>query len=419
MSRNSFVVRSPFVAALLTLAAAGAPVSAQLPLGEPILVNSATQAGDQQLPALGMADDGRFRVVWTEGSPLDVRMRAFAADGSPFNATLIAQDDSAEFDARISVNGSGDFIAAWGSNNVDDGGLDLFGRRSTNNGSTLANEGQLNAAAAIDVQLPSAVSRSDDDSFVAVWRDDDAPGELFFRKFGADGTPLTGDVIANEITDPDLEDFDVAAAPEGGFLIVWQGNESPNQNVFGRCFDAAGAPIGGQFPVPVEAAPRNLHPLVGVDGTGSYVVAWVEGGSTDIEWRRIGADCEPEGGDRLAIAGGAAGNLSVELDVADDGAIFLTWRSTEIDLDGGVSALELTKSGAVVGGEFLVHDAAAGGQFESSIGAGDRLFAVAWQDQEGTTGGDDDIYARRFLRRVVFTDDFESADLVYWTTSEP
>jgi hypothetical protein len=66
-----------------------------------------------------------------------------------------------------------------------------------------------------------------------------------------------------------------------------------------------------------------------------------------------------------------------------------------------------------------VHDIEAGLQSESSIGAGDRLFAVAWQDQEGSSGGNDDIYARRFLRRVVFTDDFESADLVYWITSEP
>lgn len=396
---------------------ATASASAQLPLGEPVLVNSATPGGDQQFPSVGMADDGRIRVVWTDRTANDVLVRSFAADGSPFSAAELSQADLSEFDVRISVNGSGDWVAAWGTNQVGDGGLDLFGRRTANNGSTLANESQVNATAAVDVQIPPRVARADDDSYVAAWIDDDSPGELNYRKFGGDGSAATGDLLANETNDPDIAEFDVAAAPDGGFMIVWQGGASPNQQVFGRCFDDAGVPAGAQFVVPAEVAPRNLSPNVAADARGAFTVSWVEGGSADIEWRRFAPDCAPAGGDRLAIAGGPGGGTNVELDVAPDGAIVLTWHSSELDLDGGVSVLELTKSGAAVGGEFLAHDIEAGLQGSPSVGVGSQLIAVVWQDQEGASGADDDILMQRFRRRVLFTDDFESADLFYWSAS--
>lgn len=402
-----------------TAALVAGPAAGQLPLGGPVLVNSATQAGDQQGPSVGMADDGRLRVFWSDRTAVDVAQRGFAADGTPFAASAPNQTDSGERNAAGSVNGSNDWIVAWSTDQQPDGGLDLFARRSSNNGGTLAGEFQVNTTAAVDVTRTSRVSRADDDSYVAIWLDDLAPGDLQFRKFDATGAAVTGELFANPTSDPEIADFEVAAAPDGSFLIAWQGDAPPNEQIYARCFDANGVALGSQFVVPAEQPSRNLSPRVAVDGLGYYVVAWIEGGSADLEWRRFDPTCAAQGGDRLAIAGGTAGTQGPALDMSRDGAMIFTWNSTEIDADQGISVLEVTKSGGVVGGEFLAHDAAAGSQVNADAAIGDRLFAVVWQDQEGTSSADDDIFLRRFVRRVVFTDDFESEDLAYWSVAVP
>lgn len=402
-----------------TAALVAGPAAGQLPIDGPILVNSATQAGDQIGPSVGMADDGRLRVFWSDRTAVDVAQRAFAADGTPFNASAPNQTDNGERGAFGSVNGSNDWIVGWGSDQQPDGGLDLFARRSSNNGGTLATEFQVNTSPAIDVTGSSRLSRADDDSYVAIWRDDLAPGDLQFRKFALNGTPVTGDLLANETNEPDLADFDVAAAPDGSFLIAWQAGEALLEQVYARCFDANGVAFGPQFVVPAELPSRNLNPRVAVDGLGFYVIAWIEGGSADLEWRRFGPDCLPRGGDRLAVAGGATGTREPELDMARDGAMVFAWNSQDLDPDEGISVLEVTKSGVVVGGEFLAHEVAAGRQVGAGAAIGDRLFAVVWQDEEGTSSADDDIFLQRFVRRVVFTDDFESADAAYWSSSVP
>ena len=395
------------------------PAAGQLPIGSPILVNSATQAGDQQGPSVGMADDGRIRVFWTDLTANDVAQRSFAADGTPANASAPNQSDFSELDASGSVNGSGDWIVTWNTNQQQDGGRDVFARRSSNNGSTLAAEFQANATAAVDITKTARVSRADDDSYVVAWIDDLALGDLKYRKFALNGTPVTGDLFANQATDPELATFDIAAAPDGSFLVTWQEDTPPLEQVYARCFDANGVALGSQFVVPADLPSRNLNPHVGVDGLGNYVVAWIEGGSADLEWRRLSPACVPLGDDHLAAAGGTGGTQAMQLDVARDGAMLFTWNSTDIDPDQGVSVLEVTKSGAVVGGEFLAHTTAPGSQGNADAAIGDRLFVIAWQDQEGTSGGNDDIFLQRFVRRVVFTDDFESEDFAYWSAAVP
>ena len=44
-------------------------------------------------------------------------------------------------------------------------------------------------------------------------------------------------------------------------------------------------------------------------------------------------------------------------------------------------------------------------------------FAVTWTTPDAGIGGPRDIQARRFLRRVVFTDSFESNDFTAWSAS--
>jgi hypothetical protein len=396
-----------------------APAAGQLPLGGPILVNSATTAGDQQGPSVGIADDGRIRVFWNDVTASDVTQRGFAADGTPFAASAPNESDFSEQDAHGAVNGSGDWIVTWNTEQESGDGRDLFARRSSSNGSILAAEFQVNATAAADITASARAARADDDSYVVTWVDVTQPGDLLVRKFAANGTAVTGELFANQATDPDLAQFGVAAGPDGSFLVTWQEDAPTIEQVYARCFDANGVALGSQFVVPAEQPTRNLSPRAAVDGLGNYVVAWIEGGSADLEWRRLSPNCTPLGGDHLAAAGGVSGTQGMTFDVARDGAMLFAWNSTDLDPDQGISVLELTKSGAVVGGEFLAHASATGAQVGAGAAIGDRLFAVVWASPDGSGNGNDDVFLRRYVRRVVFTDDFENDGTDYWSAVAP
>jgi hypothetical protein len=264
------------------------------------------------------------------------------------------------------------------------------------------------------------VSRADDDSFVVIWRDAADETDVYFRRIGAGGTALTGDEIANQAAANDAFEGNVASGPDGSFVATWTGLDAVTSGVLARCFDGEGVAFGNEFRLNEDEAGSQQIPRVAADARGAFVAVWREGGTTGhYELRLFHPDCTPRSGD-LPLDNVLTGTrFNPDVDMASDGAFVVTWGGSSQDADDGVSAREFTKSGNPVGGQFVVPTAAAGRQSGSVVGVGATIFAVAWTDQEGTVGVDDDIFVRRYLRRVVFTEDFESGDFFYWSDVNP
>ena len=409
------------LALLLGLAFAGA-TSGQLPLAIEFVV-SEPSPGDEDSPAIGMRDDGRFTVVWRDGpagDTSDILRRNFDADGVPFAAAPLSEAANAsQVDPAMAMNGNGDWIAGWVSDQVAATQPDLIGRRTTTNGSILLSESQINATGAHDTERVQ-LACSEDDSYVAVWKDGADGNEVYFRRFSAAGSPVTGDTVANQAGVSPPGGLDVAALPDGGFVIVWVGSDADGLGVYARCFDDTGVPAGNEFRVNVLEADDQEAPSVAADRRGEFVVTWRDSGvGTPLEFRRFGPDCAPLS-DELRLSTIETGTrVGPRLDMAPDGAFVVTWGGTSQDSDLGISVREFTRSGRPVGDEFLAHNNLPGRQVDSGVGIGDRVFVVVWADQEGTSGTVDTIIGSRYLRRVVFSDDFESADLFYWSVTAP
>jgi hypothetical protein len=77
--------------------------------------------------------------------------------------------------------------------------------------------------------------------------------DVKLRRFGADGTALGDEFLANTYT-TDVQDYpSVAVQPGGGFVAAWHsygsfGND-PGASVQGRLFAADGMPLGPEFQV--------------------------------------------------------------------------------------------------------------------------------------------------------------------------
>jgi hypothetical protein len=83
--------------------------------------------------------------------------------------------------------------------------------------------------------------------------------------------------------------------PGGSFAVVWL--EAPSSSIggiAGRCYDAAGAPLGSAFLVSAYTTGGQVDPSVTLDGPGNLIVAWSGAGEGDpdgVYARRIA--CAP------------------------------------------------------------------------------------------------------------------------------
>ena len=403
------------------LAAIGGGLHAQLPLSGDLAVNTAT-SGTQFLPTVGMADDGRFLVAWvdTAGDFDRAFRRLYDADGDPSAAAAAGPVEEAhQENARVSMNGSGDWILAWIRDDLTGASQrDVVGAHSLNNGSQAITAFRMNATLAHEPQS-MRVHRGDDDSFLVGWRLEPSGTDLFVREFDAFGAGVTSDIDANPGADIGSDTFGLFHRGAGDSVAAWQSSDSNQAGVVARCFDAGVAPVEDEIPVNVVETGSQVLVTVAGDGRGGFVVVW-RNGSTEagnLFLRLFDADCEPAS-DEIQVNSLTAGARRLPvIDVARDGAFVVAWAGEDIaDSDGGVRAREFTKRGVPVGSQFLVNDTTAGVQTFPGVGLSDRTFVITFSTNP--TGSDTNVAARRFLRRVAFTDDFEDGDLLAWSGSE-
>jgi hypothetical protein len=108
-------------------------------------------------------------------------------------------------------------------------------------------------------------------------------------------TTLTNETLVNTTTVGDQWDYwwsirTIAVQPDGGYIIVWidvNGLDGQAQGIFGQRFNASGAKIGGQFQVNTTYNGDQFSPSVAVAPDGHFLVAW-EGPGTSIDvWGQL------------------------------------------------------------------------------------------------------------------------------------
>lgn len=231
--------------------------------------------GEQESPDLAMAPDGRFVVVWRSYGRYgeigdDYRAQLFDATGSPTGPELMITE---RYDAgSVAMFGDGGFVVVGSGGNFETG-YDIFAQRFNADGSPLEYEFVVNTIVERD-QLNAVVAAAADGRHVVAWR---SLGRLRAQIFAADGTEAGPEIgLSDESGDHDAWAFDVAMAPDGGFVVAWRreyrGGEYPR--VYGRLFDASGSPLTDEFPVCGFTGDLQTSPSVAMDGYGRFVITW-------------------------------------------------------------------------------------------------------------------------------------------------
>jgi RHS repeat-associated protein len=174
----------------------------------------------------------------------------------------------------VSWDGAG-VIDPYGT--VDSAGI--FLRRYDRNGEPTTGEMPVNA---IIGGTKTASEIANDGTFVVTWRADvgSDTSQVFVRKFGADGTPVSPELIASTTSTGVQNIPDVAILPDGGFVVVWYGNggggiSADTVGIFMRRYDRDAKPTDPSEVLVNSTIPgTQAFPNVLQLTDGRLLVAW-------------------------------------------------------------------------------------------------------------------------------------------------
>lgn len=128
------------------------------------------------------------------------------------------------------------------------------------------------------------VALAPDGTFIIVWNSDasfgsdQSEGSIQARRFDSDGSPLEREFQVNAYTYDEQRHQSVALLPDGGFVVAWtnfgQATNDPSFSIEARRFAADGTPQGGEFQVNTTTQWLQALPSVAADSNGNFVVTW-------------------------------------------------------------------------------------------------------------------------------------------------
>ncbi|MFN7955204.1 MAG: hypothetical protein U0610_25990 [bacterium] len=311
--------------------------------------------------------------------------------------------------ARLRSGSRGIFAACWLAWAAARGGHAVAADLSTNGG-----EFQVNTYTA-GWQYHTRVAADPQGNFVVVWAGFGLAGsasmlDVHGRRYDARGVPLADQFQINTLTTEWQRDPDVAIAPDGRFVVVWQGARAvapgfQETTVAARRYDANGVPMGDEFRVDSYPTGNRFHPAVAMDPNGGFVVTWYSFGSSGTDSDESSIQAKRYDANGLALGGefqvntyttGREGSSAVA--VTSQGDFLIVWARAIADgsISGAWSlwAQRYDHDGTPVGTEFQVDEGLTGSPFTPSIATDSEHYFVAWVSLDGTTNDSYEIYAR-------------------------
>ncbi len=243
--------------------------------------------GQPAYPAASPTANGNLAVVWSGAGSADslgTYRRLFDGNGAPAAdvAMLNTTTTDGQFQPRIAAAASGSHAVVWRGNGPGDS-QGVFLRRFDASGLPTSGEVRVNVTTS-GTQMTPDLAMQRDGRHLVVWQGN-GPGDdqgVFARRYNAAGIAL-GDEIRVNLTTAGYQGAPaVAAMPDGGFVVVWQGNGSGDDSgIFMRRFDEFGAPNALEVAVNTTVAGGQLRPALAIAAGGEIIVVWDGAGVGD------------------------------------------------------------------------------------------------------------------------------------------
>ena len=308
---------------------------------------------EQRSPKVACGANGDFVVVWgsgyfgngPDGYGEAVAARRFNADGTP-KGTEFVVNTSTEYDQSepdVCSAADGDFVIVWTGTSYH-----VYGQRYDDAGNTAGTEFQVDLSL-LEYATDPAVACDAAGNFIVAWSSTDNSGDVLARRYTASGLSLGTPFQVNSYTTGyqgvDLSGYfsplDVAAAPDGQFVVVWQDEEEfGGYALAGRRFNADGSPAGTDFQIdqPGIFDDPNVDVSAAMSDTGHFAVVWStydSFSSTSLVEQRM---FDPQGqvdGDEIHLNASFEYDLEADVAAASNGRFVTAWAAYNGLTDSG------------------------------------------------------------------------------------
>ena len=274
-----------------------------------------------------------------------------------------------------------------------------------------------------DSQQSPAIAHAQDGSFVVVW---DGRGSqsidaqaIHGQRFDANGMRLGLPFQINTYTEGFQSFPDVAIAPSGRFLVVWEsqqsaGTDNDQESIQGRLFDSAGQPQGDDMQLNAYTTSRQMVPQVAADAQGRFVVTWHSYGSggsdnesASVQARQFDSLGQPLGKEFQVNTITTYQQFHADVGSYSDGSFVVVWFNTpsvDGDEDGGIRGRRYASDGVPLGDAFQINTYTTLDQgFPSvALNSADEM-VVVWES--GGSGASDtflkSVHGRRYTSSGV------------------
>ena len=220
------------------------------------------------------------------------------------------------------------------------------------------------------------------------------------------------ELIVNEDTSGYQGNPDVASDAAGNFVVVWSGDGSSGQVIYGQRFDVNGDKVGGQFSV---SSLYGYSPSVGMDDAGNFVVAWsaYDGSYTQVYARRFDANATPLTSE-FQVDPGMEYQGDPSIAVEKNGEFVVVWTE-----QSDIYARRFFMTGSTaIGDAFQVNSDDEDITYVSLSYTGgdvvavddDGRFTIVWKGYDSNLAADR-IYSRRYDASGIPGDEFIVSDL--------
>ena len=255
-----------------------------------------------------------------------------------------------------------------------------------------------------DNQQQATVATAPTGEYVVVWQSENQDGSgfgIYAQRYNAVGQPAGSEIQVHSTTAGDQELPVVAVNASGQFAVAWQsaGQDGSGDGIYARVFDATGAPISNETLVNSYTENNQQSPRIAMDDAGNFIVVWEsagqDGGGLGIYAQRLDSDGVAIGSEFQVNTTTASDQREAAVAMDADGDFVIVWRSKDPSSDG-IFGQRYDSNGDAVGGEFLINTVVADAQTVPDVAMDDAgNFVVVWQSNN-EDGDGQGIYGRRY-----------------------
>jgi Domain of unknown function (DUF4347)/Cadherin-like/Right handed beta helix region len=369
--------------------------------------------------AIAMDQNGNYVVVWTDSNSSDIYFNRYAANGSQISALQTVSTNSNQRMPAVAMAADGSFVIVW--HEQFSGRLAVYGQRFEANGAK--KDGQfLVASNASEDCLQANVAINGSKDFVVVWQRNNGTQQnnIYSHSYewGSSGTipiSLSSELLIASAPDGMLSGAEMrpAVALSGTrVFLAWEGPDASSSGIFLRSFELNGSLATPTVQVNTNASNRESAPDLAVTPEGRVIVVWQEdipSANADVTHYRIFT--ETQSGPRtltaitpeLTTATAASHDQSLpKVSAADSGEFIIAYQGfgqpitrtigpSIVDANWGVFFKGFNRDGVEVIAETSVADVGAGTYFtdlnQSAVNVAWRggKAAFAWTTEDPTT----------------------------------